>query len=1025
MSERGRGRRGGSPYGGGRGGGRTPPYGGGRGDGRTPPYGGGRGGGRTPPSDGRGRGYPSPGGRGRGTYSSGGSSSYSASPSYNAPPSYNPPPIYHHQQPSMAVSSMTREVEQKLSLQPSTSANPPAGPQPVQQSSPPVATIPAHLTGPSTSTQPPRPPPVSSKNMRPPPRRDYGTVGRRCLVKANHFLVQVADRDVHHYDVTITPEVLSKKVCRLIIKQLVESYKLSHLGGRGLAYDGRKSAYTAGALPFASKEFVIMFTDDNGGARREREFKVSIKFAAKADIHHLKQFLRSRQSDVPQETIQALDVVLRTNPSINYEVVGRSLFHNESPDDTGSLTGGLEYWRGYYQSLRPTQMGLALNIDMSARAFYEPIFVSDYVLRHLNLRDDPQVRLSDQDHSKVRKVLKGVKVEATHQGRRYRITGLTPRPSRTMMFPVDGTETMVSVAAYFQQKYSIVLTYPMLPALQCGSNAKAVYLPMEICKIVSGQRYTKMLNGRQVTEMLRATCQRPNEREGGIGKIVKANNYADDHLVHEFGIGVDAHLTTIEARVLKAPMLMYHESGKESRVDPRVGQWNMIDKKLINAAHVNCWTCVSFSSRVPPERLVDRLLHMCISKGMSFESPLVPLRRAHPEQIERTLRDIHGESMQAIDKKKGEQKIKHLQLLIVVLPDGSGQYGMIKRLCEIDLGIVSQCCHPKNLQPPSNPYLENLSLKINVKVGGRNSVLELAVTKRMPFISDTPTIVFGADVTHPQPGEDSSPSIAAVVASMDWPEVTKYRGIVSAQPHRQEIIMDLYTEKEDSKKGIVPGGMIMDLLKAFYKVTGSKPRRIIFYRDGVSEGQFNQVLLEEMDAIRKACAALEHGYMPPVTFVVVQKRHHTRLFPSNHDDRSLTDRSGNILPGTVVDTRICHPTEFDFYLCSHAGIKGTSRPAHYHVLYDENNFTADAIQNVTNHLCYTYVRCTRSVSLVPPAYYAHLAAFRARYYMENDVGVRAANEGGEGGAATREQAAAQFRPLPNIHENVSEVMFYC
>jgi hypothetical protein len=26
-------------------------------------------------------------------------------------------------------------------------------------------------------------------------------------------------------------------------------------------------------------------------------------------------------------------------------------------------------------------------------------------------------------------------------------------------------------------------------------------------------------------------------------------------------------------------------------------------------------------------------------------------------------------------------------------------------------------------------------------------------------------------------------------------------------------------------------------------------------------------------------------------------------------------------PGTVVDSKICHPTEFDFYLCSHAGIQ--------------------------------------------------------------------------------------------------------
>jgi hypothetical protein len=32
----------------------------------------------------------------------------------------------------------------------------------------------------------------------------------------------------------------------------------------------------------------------------------------------------------------------------------------------------------------------------------------------------------------------------------------------------------------------------------------------------------------------------------------------------------------------------------------------------------------------------------------------------------------------------------------------------------------------------------------------------------MPFVSDIPTIIFGADVTHPAAGEDSSASIAAV-----------------------------------------------------------------------------------------------------------------------------------------------------------------------------------------------------------------------------------------------------------------------
>lgn len=46
------------------------------------------------------------------------------------------------------------------------------------------------------------------------------------------------------------------------------------------------------------------------------------------------------------------------------------------------------------------------------------------------------------------------------------------------------------------------------------------------------------------------------------------------------------------------------------------------------------------------------------------------------------------------------------------------------------------------------------------------------------------------------------------------------------------------------------------------------------------------------------------------------------------------------------------------------------KPAHYNVLLDENNFGPDALQIATHWLCYTFCRCTRSVSYCPPAYYA-------------------------------------------------------
>ncbi|GLT55906.1 hypothetical protein SLA2020_289890 [Shorea laevis] len=895
----------------------------------------------------------------------------------------------------------------------------------------------------ASSGQEIQPAPPSSKSMRFPLRPGKGSYGTRCIVKANHFFAELPDKDLHQYDVTITPEVTSRVVNRAVMEKLVQLYRESHLGKRLPAYDGRKSLYTAGPLPFSTKEFRILLADEDDGSgapRREREFKVIIKFAARADLHHLGLFLQGRQADAPQEALQVLDIVLRELPTTRYCPVGRS-FYSPNLGRRQSLGEGLESWRGFYQSIRPTQMGLSLNIDMSSTAFIEPLPVIEFVAELLNRNRDVSSRpFSDADRVKIKKALRGVKVEVTHRGnmrRKYRISGLTSQATRELTFPVDEIGTMKSVVEYFYETYGFTIQHTQFPCLQVGSQNRPNYLPMEVCKIVEGQRYSKRLNERQITALLKVTCQRPQERETDILQTVRHNAYYEDRYAKEFGIKISEKLASVEARILPAPWLKYHDTGREKDVLPQVGQWNMMNKKMVNGGTVNHWICINFSWQVQDtvaKTFCNELAQMCYVSGMAFNpNPVLPIISARPDQVERALKTRYHDAMTKLQAEKRE-----LDLLIVILPDNNGTlYGDLKRICETDLGIVSQCCLTKHVFKMSKQqYLANVALKINVKVGGRNTVLLDAISRRIPLVSDRPTIIFGADVTHPHPGEDSSPSIAAVVASQDWPEITKYAGLVCAQAHRQELIQDLYKTWQDPVRGTVAGGMIKELLISFRRATGQKPQRIIFYRDGVSEGQFYQVLLYELDAIRKACASLEPNYQPPVTFVVVQKRHHTRLFANNHRDRNAVDRSGNILPGTVVDSKICHPTEFDFYLCSHAGIQGTSRPAHYHVLWDENKFSADALQSLTNNLCYTYARCTRSVSIVPPAYYAHLAAFRARFYMEpetSDSGSMtsgaAAGRGGMAAAAasrsTRGPASAAVRPLPALKENVKRVMFYC
>ncbi|WJX66984.1 argonaute 1 [Trifolium repens] len=1028
-------------YGGGRGGGRGIPqqqYGGppeyqGRGRGGPPQpqqqYGG------PPEFQGRGRGGPSQqGGRGYGGGRGGYGGGVGAGGGHDVVPSYGGPPRQPVPELHQATSVPSAPYQVVVSPPPAPQSEASSSSQPPEVSE--VGEELGQMTIHSEETPAP-PPPASKSSLRFPLRPGKGSNGKKCIVKANHFFAELPKKDLHQYDVTITPEVTSRGVNRAVMEQLVRLYRDSHLGKRLPAYDGRKSLYTAGPLPFISKDFRITLVDEDdgsGGQRRDREFKVVIKLAARADLHHLGLFLEGRQTDAPQEALQVLDIVLRELPTSRYCPVGRSFY---SPDlgRRQPLGEGLESWRGFYQSIRPTQMGLSLNIDMSSTAFIEPLPVIDFVTQLLN-RDVSARPLSDADRVKIKKALRGIKVEVTHRGnmrRKYRISGLTSQATRELTFPVDERGTMKSVVEYFYETYGFSIQHTQWPCLQVGNTQRPNYLPMEVCKIVEGQRYSKRLNERQITALLKVTCQRPLDRERDIMQTVHHNAYHEDPYAKEFGIKISEKLAQVEARILPPPWLKYHDTGREKDCLPQVGQWNMMNKKMVNGGTVNNWFCVNFSRNVQDSvarGFCSELAQMCYISGMAFNpDPVVPPLSARPDQVEKVLKTRYHDA-------KNKLQGKELDLLIVILPDNNGSlYGDLKRICETDLGVVSQCCLTKHVFKMSKQYLANVALKINVKVGGRNTVLVDALSRRIPLVSDRPTIIFGADVTHPHPGEDSSPSIAAVVASQDWPEITKYAGLVCAQAHRQELIQDLFKQWQDPARGTLTGGMIKELLISFRRATGQKPQRIIFYRDGVSEGQFYQVLLFELDAIRKACASLEPNYQPPVTFVVVQKRHHTRLFASNHHDKSSVDRSGNILPGTVVDSKICHPTEFDFYLCSHAGIQGTSRPAHYHVLWDENNFTADALQSLTNNLCYTYARCTRSVSIVPPAYYAHLAAFRARFYMEpetSDSGSMtsgAVSRGGMGAAAGRSTRApganAAVRPLPALKENVKRVMFYC
>jgi len=325
-----------------------------------------------------------------------------------------------------------------------------------------------------------------------------------------------------------------------------------------------------------------------------------------------------------------------------------------------------------------------------------------------------------------------------------------------------------------------------------------------------------------------------------------------------------------------------------------------------------------------------------------------------------------------------KQKLGNVpDIYVVVLPEGAADlYQQVKHFSDCQVGVATQCLKAQKCFRAKPQYYANVMLKVNVKLGGVNAVPE---ARSVPILSDpqNPAIIIGADVIHPAPGVDNKPSFTSMVANID-PMYSRYIAISKVQKGRQEIIDDT----EEMVKHCIR-------MHVNYKLeTGidrnqAFPKRVIFFRDGVSEGQFSQVIELEVPKIKLALADLKLPTIPKLTVVVVGKRHHVRFFPPHGQG----DRSGNCPAGLVVDTDVTSPTEFDFYLQSHAGLLGTSRPAHYNVLHDENNFKPDELQSIAFALCHVYARSTRSVSIPAPVYYADIVCARAKNHFDPQAGV--------------------------------------
>ncbi|KAK8173512.1 ribonuclease H-like domain-containing protein, partial [Phyllosticta citrichinensis] len=842
-------------------------------------------------------------------------------------------------------------------------------------------------------------------------------------IHTNHFQVTLP-KTLHRYTIGLT------KVCSAwsqgARKRLIEAFfdDVLHFGGQEskFATDYLLNIVSWEELEFSSidmglnEEAVDSIRPSTANDRlvltrkvqfgRNQEL-VAIYSHGLVDLNSLKDYVQGqpgRQDHDNSIACQSLNIIISkaTRATINsvhetFQLGSNRLFIKSRwhPLDKASVSGVGEdsenlvvCHHGLSFVVKPAMGDVLLNVNSATSAFFHPRLVSDFILHH-------------DGTPGFRRLLQGVRVYVNFQ-RGQKATNKEDYSSRVKTitgfgkalheetFEKDGKT--VSVYDHLVGQYPHQQINRESLSVNLGGKDKAVWYAPEMLRILPYQPYRAKLSPAQTTNMISQACKKPPAKISdilgdGLRTIgLRVSNVPGQGVPNVYGqssLQIDQHMLTVPSRCVPQPSLVF---GGNRTTPVAQGGWKF--PKGVNFFSTknlvpNGFHYLYGSSTFPPSKTAQiiREIHN------QFVSVLRQLGiRGSKGPISFSFTAMQGFGDGHFVQGLNEATKQSASLVILLLTQQSTPaYSLFKD--KADKRGLQSICFAKYISEYLNDepwkslgYFKNVAMKVNLKLGNTNNSVQggfgTVEGKSMDWDS---VMVFGADVTHPSAtSSPGTPSIAAVVGSVNG-NFGRFPGSMRwQQPDTNTDSPQIIDDIES---------MVKERLEDYMaEHKGFLPKSIVYYRDGVSEAQRLEVRNREVTAIKAAYLAIARGKGQktdvPVTAVIVTKRHGTRFFPTKDALRKAgkTYRD-NILPGTVVDSCVTSPYYFDFFLASHAGIQGTSKPAHYFVVENGLKFNATELQDFTQRICTIYVRATMTVSYASPAYYADRLCERGRIYL--------------------------------------------
>lgn len=672
---------------------------------------------------------------------------------------------------------------------------------------------------------------------------------------------------------------------------------------------------------------------------RSEQLSLECRHERTGEVYQIK-IVHTGTVDMTNETgIQVLNLILRrAMGGLNLQLVGRNLF--DAAAKIAIREYQIELWPGYVTSIRQHEQDILVCCEIAHKTMRMQTCYD--ILRDCQNKD------RNYKDAFTRCVL-GVVVLTGYNNKTYTIHDISfdTTPSSTF----ETKNGMISFVDYYKQKYNIKIRDPHQPMLlsrakkrdiRAGGNELMALVP-ELCQM-TGLTEQMRSDFRMMRAMADHTRLNPDRRIERLETFNRRLQTTPDSMevFKVWQMELDKRLVELPGRLLPEEIILCSATAKGTPTGENA-DWTMIfrNNPMLSTVRLQRWFVV-----VPQRasREANDFLGCMnqVARGMRFEMnqcEIVTIPDDSPPTYIRTLENLVNKDPQLI--------------MCVVSNQKADRYTAIKKKCCVDRAVPTQVICQKTITPKGGNVRTLMSvatkvvIQMNCKLGG------VPWKVRIPLNG---LLIIGFDVCHDT--NDKSKSYGAMVAMMehDNKSTPKFFSAVSQHGHGEEIsnYLPLNTVKA---------------LNEYRKEYNELPTRIIFYRDGVGEGQLHYVyehevksIKEKLNQIYQSAGATQDAML---TYFVVNKRINTRIF----------DHKQNPRPGTIVDDVITLPECTDFYLVSQSVRQGTVSPTAYNVLYDTSGLKIDHLQLLSYKQCHVYYNWSGTTRVPAVCQYAHKLAF--------------------------------------------------